>query len=132
MEEHLLEAIFSTNAGTSNSHTVKVTAQQTYYYALGTAKKDGYTFLGWYTDPEGGTQVYNSNGYFVVGDYWNFKNQWQYAGNLTIYAHWKLANRDVTINPNGGVILGLHDDMTEKLSCQIGSNVDSFKNILTR
>lgn len=121
---------FSTNAGTSNSHTVKVTAQQTYYYALGTAKKDGYTFLGWYTDPEGGTQVYNSNGYFVVGDYWNFKNQWQYAGNLTIYAHWKLANRDVTINPNGGVILGLHDDMTEKLSCQIGSNVDVSKTFL--
>ena len=121
---------FSTNNGTSNNHTVKVTAQTSNYYALGTAKRDGYTFLGWYTNPEGGTQVYNSGGYCVKGDYWDGSNRWQYAGDLTIYAHWKLANRNVTINPNGGVILGLHGDMTETLSCQIGSDVDVSKTFL--
>lgn len=52
---------------------------------LATASKPGYVFLGWYTKPDGGTQVTSST---IVRD------------NLTVYAHWRPITYTIRFNPN--------------------------------
>lgn len=52
---------------------------------LATASKPGYVFLGWYTKPDGGTQVTSST---IV------------RGNLTVYAHWRPITYTIRFNPN--------------------------------
>lgn len=48
----------------------------------------GYKFDGWYTDAEGGTKVFSSDGSCVNGcGFWS-DNKWCHEGNLTVYAHW--------------------------------------------
>lgn len=60
---------------------------------LGRAEKDGYKFLGWYTDPVEGTLVTSET---VVTD------------NLTVYGHWSPISYNVTFDPNGqsGTVTG--------------------------
>lgn len=40
--------------------------------------RDGYTFLGWYTEVSGGTKIGDSGDSYIP------------SGNITLYAHWKL------------------------------------------
>ena len=89
--------------GKTDNASVTVTIGSSNYYILGTAYRTGYTFDGFYTSPSGGTKVYYSNGLCVPGtSYWNSNNQWQYAGNLDIYAHWIPNTYTVTYDANGG------------------------------
>ena len=67
--------------------------------------KTDYTFLGWFTQPQGGEQVYKtSNGSCYAGEYWS--NTWEIAGtgavwhhpdNVTLYAHWAYTGTCVII-----------------------------------
>ena len=64
--------------------------------------KTGYTFIGWYTEKEGGSQIYNNKGKCTNdGTYWKNGN-WHYVGNATVYAHWKANTYTVKYVPNGG------------------------------
>ena len=65
--------------------------------------REGYTFLGWYTDPNNGEQVYDNNGINIVGTYWSNTSKWQGTSNLQLYAHWQ---------PNNYTIIWLQDDGT--------------------
>ena len=69
--------------------TLSRTSQQTKYDSpwgtLGMASKPGYTFLGWYTAPDGGTKV---------------TAETICRGNLTVYAHWKPIEYVVRFLPN--------------------------------
>lgn len=62
----------------------------------------GYTFLGWYSEKDGGVQVYNENGLCTnEGTYWK-NNKCCYAGNYTVYAHWQANEYTFYFDPNGG------------------------------
>ena len=60
---------------------------QTYGELPTPAKREGYIFDGWYTDPEG-------------GDYVSSKTKFTLDNNQTLYAHWKKASK-ITIDLGG-------------------------------
>jgi len=67
--------------------------------------KTDYTFLGWFTQTQGGEQVYKtSNGSCYAGEYWSNTWEtagtgavWQHPGNVTLYAHWAYTGTCVII-----------------------------------
>lgn len=62
----------------------------------------GYTFLGWYTSPTEGTQVYDAGGRCTnEGTYWK-NDSYIYKGDCILYAHWAPNEAAVTYNANGG------------------------------
>lgn len=63
-------------------------------------ERPGYTFLGWYTAE--GVQVYDANGRFVAGDYWNEEGQWIGNAGLTLYPHWSGNTYAAGFDANGG------------------------------
>lgn len=62
----------------------------------------GYTFLGWYTAPEGGEMVYNAQGACVSGTYWNEQNEWIGTFGAELYAQWSPNTYTVTFDANEG------------------------------
>ena len=66
------------------------------------ANRPGYTLLGWYTSPTGGELVYDANGNYADGTYWQ-GGAWRYAGNVTVYAHWKEGDKYIAYAANGGL-----------------------------
>lgn len=65
-------------------------------------QRDGYTFNGWYTSPDGGVKIYDADGKCVNdGKYWN---EHSYIGleNLTVYAQWSPNIYTIKYNSNGG------------------------------
>ena len=70
-----------------------------------------YTFLGWFTAPQGGEQVYQvSNGSCLACTYWSGAYDsvgrnatWKYAGNVTLYAQWSYSGTStITFDAQGG------------------------------
>ena len=68
------ELEFDANGGTIEGNTKQEGLYNTVYGKLPEAKKDGYTFLGWFTAKTGGSQITAST---------------LCTGNLTVYAHWE-------------------------------------------
>ena len=102
---------FDANRGAvtdSNEQVTKTTRKVKYNYTDNNdvsslnPVKTGYTFIGWYTEKEGGSQIYNNKGKCTNdGTYWKNGN-WHYVGNATVYAHWKANTYTVKYVPNGG------------------------------
>ena len=61
------------------------------YGDLESPKRDGYTFTGWYTAANGGTQITKDTKVEVTSD-------------QTIYAHWTANSYAVTFNADGGTV----------------------------
>lgn len=61
-----------------------------------TSKIKGYRFLGWYTTPQDGSNLYD----------WNTP----LTGSVTVYAHWQRLQANVVYNANGGT--GSHPNTT--------------------
>ena len=81
---------FDGNGGTPTT-SVTVTYGSANYYDVSwlSTSRSGYTFAGWYTAAEGGTQVYGADGICIPGTkYWDSLKNWCYDGDLTVYAHW--------------------------------------------
>lgn len=109
---------FDANSGavTDNSKQVAKTTRKVKYN--GTDNNDvsslkpirtGYSFVGWYTDKEGGSQVYTKEGKCNNDDtYWS-NNKWCTTSDLTVYAHWKANTYTLTFDANGGLV---NDDET--------------------
>ena len=80
---------------TTNNSTKTMTYDSTTNNDIGVPTRSGYTFNGWYTAADGGTQIYGSNGQNVnASTYWTAAyntGTWKYDNNLTIYAHWSKA-----------------------------------------
>ena len=78
---------FDGNGGKTpeSSKTVQYGSQ---YGTLPTATRTGYTFQGWYTARDGGSQVSSST---TMG-----------AANTTVYAHWTIRSYTVSFDSNGG------------------------------
>ena len=61
------------------------------YGVLPTATREGYEFLGWYTEPEGGTKISENDTVTL-------------ESSQTLYAHWGLGTYTVEFDANGGVV----------------------------
>ena len=89
---------------TANTHTVKfdanegtvTSAEQTvtygsHYGELPTPTREGYTFVGWFTKKDGGTQVTKETVVKTVADH-------------TLYARWTKNSYEVKFDANGGAV----------------------------
>lgn len=70
-----------------NNNALAENAALSFDAEVGTPYRKGYTFLGWYTEEEGGTRITNNT---VVN------------GDVTYYAHWEPTEYTVKFNGNGG------------------------------
>lgn len=84
--------IFDANGGTC-SETQREVNIGSPYGTLPTPTRQYYTFVGWFTDRTGGTQVTSSTTMDNNG-----------TGPVTIYAHWTRDQRKLVFNPNGGTV----------------------------
>jgi uncharacterized repeat protein (TIGR02543 family) len=81
-------------AGGKVANKASTSVKRNYGTSLGklaTAKRTGYSFLGWYTAKTGGKKVAAST---------------KVTKNVTYYAHWKAATYKVTYNAAGGKVAG--------------------------
>ena len=82
-------ANFGSMNGKSGVATVKLTCGKGSYSAGMRAKRDGYTFQGWWTATTGGSMQYDANGKYVGGGRcWTSDGKWQHHGNAALYARW--------------------------------------------
>ena len=97
--DHMLYAHWTANTYTvkfdANEGTV-TSAEQTvtygsHYGELPTLTREGYTFAGWFTEQNGGTQVTKETVVKTVADH-------------TLYAHWTANKYTVTFDANGGTV----------------------------
>ena len=79
---------FNANGGTVTPAEQTVT-YGSHYGELPTPTREGYTFAGWFTEKDGGTQVTKDT---VV------------TASHTLYAHWTAKTCTVTFNANGGAV----------------------------
>ena len=79
---------FNANGGTETSETRTVTYGNP-YGELPTLTRDGYTFAGWFTKKDGGTQVTKETVVTTVGKH-------------TLYARWTKNSYEVKFDANGG------------------------------
>ncbi len=79
---------FDANEGTVTSAEQTVT-YGSHYGELPTPTREGYTFAGWFTEKDGGTQVTKETVVKTVADH-------------TLYAHWTQNIYDVRFDANGG------------------------------
>lgn len=78
------------NDGSGDTDTLVFAADSV--YELPSRARDGYVFLGWFTQPEGGQQVMDGDALLSGEDH-------------TLYAHWEVKTVfTVTLDPNGGRI----------------------------
>ena len=89
------------NAGVDGNRN-QVTYGSESYWTGSSAVRTGYTFEGYYTAANGGTQVFGANGNCTNGTgYWQ-NNQWVWTGpsgaTIELYAHWRLADYSLNIN----------------------------------
>lgn len=87
---------FNANGGTVTPDTMTLTHGDV-YGKLPTPTRDGYTFAGWFTDPNGGAKV--EQGDVVTASH-------------TLYAHWTAKTCTVTFNVNGGTVTPAEQTVT--------------------
>ena len=87
---------FDANGGTVTPDTMTLTHGDV-YGELPTPTRDGYTFAGWFTDPNGGAKV--EQGDVVTASH-------------TLYAHWTAKTCTVTFNVNGGTVTPAEQTVT--------------------
>lgn len=80
---------FNANGGTTPTAT-KLILYNTEYGSLPEPTRTGYTFTGWYTEKEGGTQITGNSIVSVTTD-------------QTLYAHWTANKYAVIFHPTGGI-----------------------------
>ena len=79
---------FDANGGTAEQTSKTVVYGKT-YGSLPDARREGYTFDGWYTAVQGGKMV-------AAGD------THDYAASVTLYAHWTKGGYSIAFSSNGG------------------------------
>lgn len=82
------ELSLNANGGTCSTATKTITYMNS-YGSLSTPTRTGYTFAGWFTAKEGGTQIKEDSIVSVTTD-------------QTLYAHWTANKYTVTFKPTGG------------------------------
>ena len=80
---------FNANGGSAVANSISATYGQA-YGNLPTTTKEGYTFVGWFTAAEGGTEVTNTT-------------ICKQTANHNLYAHWTAINYTIYLHENTGV-----------------------------
>ena len=111
---------FDANNGISSYDTLNVIYDGSTNNSVEIPVRTLYTFDGWYTDLTGGTQIYDADG-FVTNDgkYW-LDGKYHYLGDITLYAHWTLADCVTVFDACGG-----STDFSEQVD-SIGSTYQSL------
>ena len=94
---------FNGNGGTTviDSLSIAYETEQNNDISRYTPIRQAYEFLGWYTSPVGGVQVYDANGLCTnEGTYW-FDNVCVYTSDYNLFAQWKIKAN--CYNKNNGV-----------------------------
>ena len=91
MSEMIAEQLNCDAAGGNLTNTSKNITYGGTYGDLESPERDGYTFTGWYTAANGGTQITKDTKVEVTSD-------------QTIYAHWTANSYAVTFNADGGTV----------------------------
>lgn len=81
---------FDANRGTLTTHSMVIKYNEA-YGNLPTPTRNGYTFKGWYTLIDGGTEITSSS---IVSE----------KSNQTLYAHWIPREFTITLDGNGGSV----------------------------
>ena len=82
---------FAKNDGSGDKVETRTVTYDAKYGTLPTVSRTGYTFTGWFTAADGGTQVTSDTTVKITG-------------NQTLYAHWTPNKYTVTFKENGGTI----------------------------
>ena len=82
---------YDPNGGTANSDTTKPVTYGEPYGAHAAVSRTGYSLVGWFTAPVGGTQVLPTDTVSITS-------------NHTLYAHWSANTYLVSFDPNGGTM----------------------------
>lgn len=85
---------FNGNGGTTIVDSLEIAYETTQNNDIGQyiPQRQAYEFLGWYSSPTGGVQVYDSNGLCTNdGTYW-FNDVCVHTEDYTLYAQWKALN----------------------------------------
>ena len=89
---------FNANGGTVTPDTMTLTHGDV-YGKLPTPTRDGYTFAGWFTDPNGGAKVMADTKVTTAADH-------------MLYAQWTANTYTVTFNANGGAVTPAEQTVT--------------------
>ena len=101
--------MFYGNGGTPIETVVRVPDDTAIGALLPSAPtREHYSFDGWFTDPENGTQITSST---VITQHESY------------YAHWTLVEAEVTYNANGGTMDGTNEEDT--IVVNVGSSIGS-------
>lgn len=93
---------FNGNGGQVKGNNIVEATYDEKYGELPTGEKTGYTFLGWFTEPEGGEEVKETDTVKITQ-------------NIILYAHWEINKQTLTINPNGGKYDGEESNTIERI-----------------
>ena len=85
-DEYILSLDYNYDDIIDSNHIIKTNAT---YGSLPILERDGYNFLGWYTDKTEGTKIENDSTF--TGD-----------SNITLYAHWEINKYNITFDSAGG------------------------------
>lgn len=86
-----IKVSFDSNGGQLDQTVTLTVKLGTKYGELPVPEKDGYSFLGWYTEKDGGTEVTEDTTVTVYDE-------------QTLYAHWEYKPYTLTFDANGGTV----------------------------
>ncbi len=93
------------NGGTVTADKVPVRYEETVNNRIASGVNyPGYTFAGWWDAKTGGNRIYDGTETYSSGTYWK-NGLWNYTGNITAYAQWKVNTYTVTLNGMGATTL---------------------------
>ena len=87
--------------------------------------RTGYTFQGYFTQPVGGTKIFNANGSVVknVSGYTDSNGNWVRDEAINLYGQWKANSYTVTLDRQGGS--GGTSSFTAKYNCKPSISIPS-------
>ena len=87
--------------------------------------RTGYTFQGYYTQPVGGTKIFNADGSVVknVSGYTDSNGNWVRDEAINLYGQWKANSYTVTLDRQGGS--GGTSSFTAKYNCKPSISIPS-------
>ena len=114
-----------TDGSSSKPHLIY--GAQNWNHLSGAITRDGYTFTGYYDAPSGGIQVYDTDGYRIMGtSYWDSSGNYCYAGDMTVYAQWTPWSHKVIFDANGGTGAPEEQTKTYGSTIKISTTIPSY------
>ncbi|MGN0798591.1 MAG: InlB B-repeat-containing protein [Christensenellales bacterium] len=110
------------------TNTNKIVSFDSSNYSIAKPTYVGYTFQGYYTQPVGGTKIFNADCSVVknVSGYTDSNGAWIKAGNVKLYAQWTENNYTLTLYENKNILNGGRLTTSSDLSAWVGGGNGSI------